>query len=202
MSRPIVTRFAPSPTGFLHIGGARTALFNWYFAKKMAILKGMDWLGLSADDEIIYQSRNADAHVAAANTLLQSGAAYRCYATAEEVDALKAEAREKNRAFRSPYRDSADTKDAPFAVRFRVPDGQTEIKDHVQGSVSWQNDNFDDPMLFAEMIISSMQAAKRNFTKRWAGMFQLGHMSRLFTALTGRSCPNVTAHLVSTLMKN
>ena len=143
MSRPIVTRFAPSPTGFLHIGGARTALFNWYFAKKMggkfrlriedtdrarstneataAILKGMDWLGLSADDEIIYQSRNADAHVAAANKLLQSGAAYRCYATAEEVDALKAEAREKNRAFRSPYRDSADTKDAPFAVRFRVP---------------------------------------------------------------------------------
>jgi len=169
MSRPIVTRFAPSPTGFLHIGGARTALFNWYFAKKMggkfrlriedtdrarstneataAILKGMDWLGLSADDEIIYQSRNADAHVAAANTLLQSGAAYRCYATAEEVDALKAEAREKNRAFRSPYRDSADTKDAPFAVRFRVPDGQTEIKDHVQGSVSWQNDNFDDLVL-------------------------------------------------------
>ena len=169
MSRPIVTRFAPSPTGFLHIGGARTALFNWYFAKKMggkfrlriedtdrarstneataAILKGMDWLGLSADDEIIYQSRNADAHVAAANTLLQSGAAYRCYATAEEVDALKAEAREKNRAFRSPYRDSADTKDTPFAVRFRVPDGQTEIKDHVQGSVSWQNDNFDDLVL-------------------------------------------------------
>ena len=169
MSRPIVTRFAPSPTGFLHIGGARTALFNWYFAKKMggkfrlriedtdrarstneataAILKGMDWLGLSADDEIIYQSRNADAHVAAANKLLQSGAAYRCYATAEEVDALKAEAREKNRAFRSPYRDSADTKDTPFAVRFRVPDGQTEIKDHVQGSVSWQNDNFDDLVL-------------------------------------------------------
>jgi len=101
----------------------------------------------STGTSLIYQSRNADAHVAAANTLLQSGAAYRCYATAEEVDALKAEAREKNRAFRSPYRDSADTKDAPFAVRFRVPDGQTEIKDHVQGSVSWQNDNFDDLVL-------------------------------------------------------
>ena len=130
MSRPIVTRFAPSPTGYLHIGGARTALFNWYFAKKMggqfrlriedtdrarstdaataAILKGMDWLGLKADDEVVYQSKNADAHVAAANTLLEKGHAYRCYATADEVDALKAEARENNRAFRSPYRDSKD----------------------------------------------------------------------------------------------
>jgi len=169
MSRPIVTRFAPSPTGFLHIGGARTALFNWYLAKKLggkfrlriedtdrarstdeataAILTGLDWLGLKADDEIIYQSRNADAHVAAANRLLESGAAYRCYASAEEVDALKAEAREENRAFRSPYRDSTDAKDAPFAVRFRVPDGQTAIKDEVQGDVSWQNENFDDLVL-------------------------------------------------------
>ena len=169
MSPPIVTRFAPSPTGYLHIGGARTALFNWYFAKKMggqfrlriedtdrarstdaataAILKGMDWLGLKADGEIIYQSRNADAHVAAANTLLESGHAYRCYATAEEVDALKAEARENNRAFRSPYRDSKETKDASFAVRFRVPDGATAIQDKVQGDVSWQNQSFDDLVL-------------------------------------------------------
>ena len=169
MSRPIVTRFAPSPTGFLHIGGARTALFNWYFAKKMggqfrlriedtdrarstdaataAILKGMDWLGLKADGEIIYQSRNADAHVAAANTLLEKGHAYRCYATAEEVDALKAEARENSRAFRSPYRDSKDVKDAPFAVRFRIPDGETAIEDQVQGDVTWQNENFDDLVL-------------------------------------------------------
>ena len=169
MSRPIVTRFAPSPTGYLHIGGARTALFNWYFAKKMggsfrlrvedtdrarstddataAILKGMDWLGLKADGEIVYQSRNADDHVAAAHALLESGAAYRCYATAEEVESLKTEARENNRAFRSPHRDSTDTKDAPFAVRFRVPDGETSIKDHVQGDITWQNDNFDDLVL-------------------------------------------------------
>ena len=99
MSRPIVTRFAPSPTGYLHIGGARTALFNWYFAKKTggtfrlriedtdrarstddataAILKGMSWLGLSADEDIVYQSQNADAHVAAANAMLESGKAYR-----------------------------------------------------------------------------------------------------------------------------
>ncbi len=169
MSPPIVTRFAPSPTGYLHIGGARTALFNWFFAKKMggkfrlriedtdrarstdaataAILEGMDWLGLVADDEIIYQSHNADAHVAAANTMLESGAAYRCYATAEEVDVLKAEAREKNCAFRSPYRDSTDVKDATFAIRFRVPDGKTLIQDQVQGDVSWQNENFDDLVL-------------------------------------------------------
>lgn len=169
MSRPIVTRFAPSPTGYLHIGGARTALFNWYFAKKMggtfrlrvedtdrarstddataAILKGLDWLGLQADSDIIYQSRNADDHVTAAKALLESGAAYRCYATPEEVEALKAEARANNRAFRSPYRDSTDTKDAPFAVRFRVPDGETSIKDHVQGDITWQNENFDDLVL-------------------------------------------------------
>jgi glutamyl-tRNA synthetase len=169
MSRPIVTRFAPSPTGFLHIGGARTALFNWYFAKKMggtfrlriedtdrarstdeataAILKGMEWLGLKADDEIIYQSRNAAAHVAAADAMLASGKAYRCYATAEDVEGLKADARENNRAFRSPYRDSTDVKDAPFAVRFRVPDGDTIIRDHVQGDVSWKNENFDDLVL-------------------------------------------------------
>ena len=169
MSRPIVTRFAPSPTGYLHIGGARTALFNWYFAKKMggtfrlrvedtdrarstddataAILKGLDWLGLQADSDIIYQSRNADDHVTAAKALLESGAAYRCYATPEEVEALKAEARENNRAFQSPYRDSTETKDAPFAVRFRVPDGETSIKDHVQGDITWQNENFDDLVL-------------------------------------------------------
>jgi len=169
MNSAIVTRFAPSPTGYLHIGGARTALFNWYFAKKMggkfrlriedtdkarstddataAILKGMDWLGLSADDEIVYQSQNADAHVAAAKELLESGAAYRCYATAEEVEALKSKARENNLAFRSPYRDSSETKDMPFAVRFRVPDGETKIKDHVQGEVTWQNESFDDLVL-------------------------------------------------------
>ena len=169
MTKAVITRFAPSPTGYLHIGGARTALFNYYFAKKMggslrlriedtdrarstdgamqAILDGLNWLGVHHDGDVVYQSQNAADHVTAAETLLANGQAYRCYATAEEVDALKTEARENNRAFRSPYRDSADEKDGPFAVRFRVPDGQTVIHDHVQSDVTWDNTSFDDLVL-------------------------------------------------------
>jgi len=169
MTKAVITRFAPSPTGYLHIGGARTALFNYYFAKKLggsirlriedtdrarstddamrAIVDGLNWLGLQHDGDIVYQSQNAADHVAAAETLLKNGLAYRCYATAEEVDAIKAEARENNRAFRSPYRDSTDEKDLPFAVRFRVPDGKTTIQDHVQGDVTWDNNSFDDLVL-------------------------------------------------------
>ncbi len=169
MTTPVITRFAPSPTGELHIGGARTALFNYYFAKKLggkfrlriedtdkarntdeniqAILDGLAWLGIAHNDDIIYQSRNAADHVAAAQQLLGSGLAYRCFATAEEVQTLKDAARANNTAFRSPYRDSDETKDAPFAVRFRVPDGKTTIADHVQGDVTWDNTNFDDLVL-------------------------------------------------------
>jgi len=169
MTTPVITRFAPSPTGELHIGGARTALFNYYFAKKLggkfrlriedtdkarntdeniqAILDGLAWLGIAHNDDIIYQSRNAADHVTAAQQLLGSGLAYRCFATAEEVQTLKDAARANNTAFRSPYRDSDETKDAPFAVRFRVPDGKTTIADHVQGDVTWDNTNFDDLVL-------------------------------------------------------
>ena len=165
----VITRFAPSPTGFLHIGGARTALFNYYFAKHMggefhlriedtdkarstdeatqAIIDGMNWLDVHHDGEIVYQSKNADDHIAAAQALLERGAAYRCYATADELETLREKAREGDTAFRSPHRDSTDLLDKPYTVRFRVPDGETHITDHVQGEITWDNKNFDDLVL-------------------------------------------------------
>lgn len=170
-SSKVITRFAPSPTGFLHIGGARTALFNYLFAKRhggtfrlriedtdlkrstpeatQAILDGLDWLGLKADGDIIYQSQNAPAHITAALSMVENGHAYRCYLSPEEQDQLRHDAREAGHAFRSPYRDSkeAPATDAPYVVRFRVPDGQTHINDHVQGEVKWNNDQFDDLVL-------------------------------------------------------
>ncbi len=170
-SAKVITRFAPSPTGFLHIGGARTALFNWLFSQHMggefllriedtdrerstpeatqAILDGMAWLGLSHDGEIVYQSQNADAHIAAAYAMLDAGNAFRCYCTSEELEGLREEARAKNMAFRSPWRDknAEDAPDLPYTVRFRVPDGETHIHDHVQGDINWDNKNFDDLVL-------------------------------------------------------
>ena len=168
----IVTRFAPSPTGFLHIGGARTALFNWLYAKKMggefrlriedtdrkrstdeatqAILDGMAWLGLHHDGDIVYQHSRADKHVSAALKLLSNGNAFKCYCTAEELDELRAQAREAGHAFRSPWRDKTES-EAPegghYAIRFRVPDGETTIEDQVQGQITWQNKEFDDLVL-------------------------------------------------------
>jgi len=165
----VITRFAPSPTGFLHIGGARTALFNYYFAKHMggefhlriedtdkarstdeatqAIIEGMNWLGVHHDGEIIYQSKNAEAHIKAAQALLENGSAYRCYATAEELETLREEARQGDTAFRSPHRNGNALLDKPYTIRFRVPDGETKISDHVQGDITWDNKNFDDLVL-------------------------------------------------------
>ena len=167
----VVTRFAPSPTGYLHIGGARTALFCYLFAKKtggdfrlriedtdrerstpeatQAILDGMEWLGLQHDGEIIYQSRNMADHVAAAQTLLDNGHAYRCYCTAEELDKLRAKSREDGVALRSPWREGGQSEPAgaPYTIRFKVPPGETKITDQVQGDISWDNKNFDDLVL-------------------------------------------------------
>lgn len=165
----VITRFAPSPTGFLHIGGARTALFNYYFAKHMggefrlrvedtdkarstdeatqAIIDGLKWLGIDHDGDIVFQSKNAQAHINAAMALLESGKAYRCYATSDELEVLRAKAREGDTAFRSPYRDKTTEFDKPFTIRFRVPDGETHITDHVQGDITWDNKNFDDLVL-------------------------------------------------------
>ena len=177
MSKKIRTRFAPSPTGFLHIGGARTALFNYYFSKNMggefllriedtdkarstaaatqAILDGLAWLGVSHDGDIVYQSQNAKAHQDIAYALLAAGKAYKCYASPEELESLRDKARESGHAFRSPYRDSAQKQDPekgqendrPYTIRFKVPDGQTTLDDAVQGQITWQNSAFDDLVL-------------------------------------------------------
>ena len=165
-TKKVITRFAPSPTGFLHIGGARTALFNYYFAKHVggefhlriedtdkarstdaatqAIIDGLEWLGLSYDGGIIYQSQRADAHVKAAEALLASGHAYRCPLEGDALDSEREKCREAGHAFRSPYRDQDSSEGA---IRFRVPEGQTSLKDHVQGDIVWENSEFDDLVL-------------------------------------------------------
>jgi len=169
----VVTRFAPSPTGFLHIGGARTALFNWLFARHHggkfllriedtdrarstdaaidAILDGMQWLDLDWDGETIFQFARADRHAAVAAELLAKGEAYRCYLTQDELAAMRAEAQEKRLPFRvrSPWRDRDDGDPAvPHVVRLRAPqDGAVTIADKVQGDVTVQNAELDDFVL-------------------------------------------------------
>ena len=170
-----VTRFAPSPTGFLHIGGARTALFNWAFARHHggtfllriedtdrarstqeaidAILDGMSWLGLDADEPPIYQHANAPRHIEIAEQLLADGHAYKCFCTAEEVEAMREKARAKGKPPRydGTWRDrdaSEAPADAPFVVRFKAPQsGETVINDLVQGRIASTNDQFDDLIL-------------------------------------------------------
>ncbi|NBB97478.1 MAG: glutamate--tRNA ligase [Alphaproteobacteria bacterium] len=171
---PVVTRFAPSPTGFLHIGGARTALFNWLYARGRggkfllriedtdrerstpeatdAILKGLAWLGLDWDGEPVSQAARADRHAQVAHQMLSAGTAYKCFATAEEIDAFRAAARAEGRStlFRSPWRDAdpASHPDAPHVVRVKAPlDGETVIRDQVQGDVRIRNDQLDDMVL-------------------------------------------------------
>ena len=170
----IVTRFAPSPTGFLHIGGARTALFNWLFARAhggrfllriedtdrarsteaaiAAIIDGMAWLGLDWDGDTIFQFARAGRHAEVANQMLASGHAYRCFATPEEL----AEMRAAQQAARQPLRydgrwrdrDPAEGGDRPFVVRLKAPrEGATTIDDQVQGPVTVQNAELDDFVL-------------------------------------------------------
>jgi glutamyl-tRNA synthetase len=175
MTDSIVTRFAPSPTGFLHIGGARTALFNWLYAKKLggkmllriedtdrerstrkaiaAILDGLKWLELDWDGDVIYQFSRAARHREVAEQLLASGKAYRCFATPEQLTAMreKARAEGRTRLYDGMWRDR-DPSEAPPdlkpAIRLRAPlTGETVIEDQVQGRVVWQNENLDDLVL-------------------------------------------------------
>jgi glutamyl-tRNA synthetase len=169
----VVTRFAPSPTGFLHIGGARTALFNYLFARHhggafrlriedtdrarstdaaiAAILDGMTWLGLDWDGDVVYQFARAARHAEVAHDLLARGHAYRCYATAEELTAL----REAQRAAKQPmrydgrWRDRTDwPEDQPHVIRLKAPrEGSVTITDLVQGPVTVANAELDDMVL-------------------------------------------------------
>ena len=169
----VVTRFAPSPTGFLHIGGARTALFNWLFARHHggkfllriedtdrarsttaaidAILDGMRWLGLDWDGHEYYQSQFWSRHAEIAHKLLERGHAYRCYMTQEELAAEREKAQAERRPFRirSPWRERTDGPDGePSVIRLKAPqDGETVIDDKVQGRVTVQNAEIDDFVL-------------------------------------------------------
>jgi len=171
----VIVRFAPSPTGYLHIGGARTALFNWLYARHhggqfrlriedtdrqrstadaiAAILDGLDWLGLGWDGEVVYQAQRIAAHQAAARRLVDGGLAYPCYCSPEELEAMRARAKAEKRPIRydGTWRDR-DPGEAPAGIapviRFKAPlAGETVIEDRVQGTVTFQNTQLDDMVL-------------------------------------------------------
>ncbi len=179
MSDAIVTRFAPSPTGFLHIGGARTALFNWLLARRHggkmllriedtdrvrstpeaidAIIDGLKWLGLSWDGDVIYQFARAGRHKEVAEAMLANGRAYKCYATAEELEAMREAAKAAGKPMRydGRWRDKgpedhakAEAEGRKYVIRLKAPlGGQTTVQDLVQGTVTWDNENLDDLVL-------------------------------------------------------
>jgi glutamyl-tRNA synthetase len=168
-------RFAPSPTGYLHVGGARTALFNWLYVHRYggqfllriedtdrarstadstrAIFEGLEWLGLNWDEEVTYQGANLERHRADALRLLEAGHAYRDFTTAEELDRLRSAAEARGETFRFDRKTAEFTPDElkarldrgdPFAIRFRVPDGETSWDDLVHGTITFPNKDIDD----------------------------------------------------------
>lgn len=172
-STAVVTRFAPSPTGYLHIGGARTALFNWLYAKHTggkfliriedtdrerstaaavdAIFEGLNWLGLQADGEILFQHTREGRHKEAVADLLARGRAYACFMTTEETETAREEARAAGHALRSSWRDRTATAEQlaqPHVVRFKGPlDEPLVIHDAVQGDVRFNTKDMDDLIL-------------------------------------------------------
>jgi glutamyl-tRNA synthetase len=173
--RSVVTRFAPSPTGFLHIGGARTALFNWLFARHhggtyllriedtdrarstepaiAAIFDGLDWLGLMGDEPATFQFARSERHAEVARKLLEGGHAYRCYLSSEELAARREAAQAERRTYRidSEWRDADPTtwpEGQPHVVRIKAPrEGETTIPDQVQGPITVANAELDDFIL-------------------------------------------------------
>jgi glutamyl-tRNA synthetase len=173
-AKPVVTRIAPSPTGDMHIGTARTALFSWLYARgrggkfllriedtdrvrstdsaTKGILEGMAWLGLDYDGEAVSQFERAERHAEVAREMLEMGKAYKCFSTQDEIEAFREEARAKKEStlFRSPWRDADPSSypDMPYVIRVKAPrEGVTVVKDRVQGDVTFKNDQLDDMIL-------------------------------------------------------
>ena len=170
----VVTRIAPSPTGFMHIGTARTALFNWLYARgrngkfyiriedtdrkrstaeaNEVIINGLNWLGLDYDGDIVSQFERAPRHVEIAEKLLKNGKAYKCFASSEEIQIFKETALKSGAStlFKSPWRnaDPSSHPDSPYVIRIKAPEtGETIIQDEVQGKISIKNNQLDDMVL-------------------------------------------------------
>lgn len=171
----VVTRFAPSPTGFLHIGGARTALFNYLYSRAKggkyllriedtdakrstqeaidAIIGGLNWLGLNPDGDIVFQSKNVERHKQVAYELLAKGAAYKCYCTPQELDEMRkaAEAEGKNFKYPKIWRDKKESDaptNAPFSIRIKAPlSGEIMLNDQIRGEVKYPADDLDDMVI-------------------------------------------------------